>query len=181
VRLAPRTLGRSASSRLRSAQSERRRRFSGRTFLLCHGPLMMADYDRVSRLHALADRVEIEESSDELWHDIALALGWKRYVDGWHRHPNKVDAAQPPNWLISLDACAALMPEGWFVEWCASFPARTARESTWEVELWQSPLSAEKAAAPTLARAGTAAILRGGGDAAVVVETEREYQEHSNL
>lgn len=108
----------------------------------------------------LSHRIETEEPSKALCEDIARALGWKKcpaFLDhGWY-DPDGYKRL-PPNWLTSIDAAAALMPDGWSVNLYQA-------NGRWSVQAGQADWIAERwvtvqAEAPTEPRARTAAALR---------------------
>lgn len=68
-------------------------------------------------LSALAERVCIDEPSDELRDAVLIAMGWERVKDPeprgiWWIAPDGFWGECPPNPLTSIDAAAALMPDG---------------------------------------------------------------------
>lgn len=68
---------------------------------------------RADLIEALIARVEAAEGpSRELDAEIARATGWTTYPVGWWLAPDKTSHTEPPRYSESLDAAAALVPEG---------------------------------------------------------------------
>ncbi len=106
----------------------------------------------------IAYRIETEEPSKALREDIARALGYSPGAGRLWWTPDRTGMTALPDWLTSIDAAAALMPEGWSV---------TIYSPTADDPLWAADGCPTKAGcpllegrAPTEARARTAAALR---------------------
>ena len=76
----------------------------------------MSGQELTSPLRALAARVQTEEPTEALRDAVLIACGWTHhYRDMWITTSGDLAASPIPNPLTSLDAAAALMPEGLFV------------------------------------------------------------------
>lgn len=65
-------------------------------------------------LRALAQRVRTEEPTEALRDAVLIAFGWTHhYRDMWITTSRDLAPSPIPNPLTSIDAAAALMPEGW--------------------------------------------------------------------
>lgn len=113
-------------------------------------------------LLALADRVEREAPSRELFVAMATALGWRRGVEGLCRiSPKGIPHEREPNWLYSIDAAISLIPHGWvWVAGCDFEQPGFARIHWCGITADDRPLTVQSDGAATPAAALCAAALR---------------------
>lgn len=117
-----------------------------------------------THLRALAARVRTEEPSDALRDAVLIAMEW--ITDGrgvWWRYvsPDGTLRPSPPNPLTSIDAAAALMPEGWILTIETPSGMGCTVDGAWDYGDEPDPEDCLSiyAEAPTEPRARTAAAL----------------------